>query len=81
MTCCPCCDFRTLREDLGSQICPVCFWEDDGRRDIDPAAHRGGPHNLVTLHDARFNFSELGASDLLWIGEVRSPTPNEGRPD
>ncbi|MFG1660373.1 CPCC family cysteine-rich protein [Micromonospora chersina] len=30
---CPCCGYLTLDERGGSEICPVCFWEDDGRRD------------------------------------------------
>ena len=33
---CPCCGFLTLPSRGGYDICPVCFWEDDGQDD--PAA-------------------------------------------
>jgi hypothetical protein len=71
---CPCCAFRTLHENGGLQICPVCYWEDDGLRSIDPKKYSGGPNNILTLFEARITFAQLGASDLLWIGEVRPPT-------
>lgn len=28
---CPCCGFLTLDERGTFEICPVCFWEDDGQ--------------------------------------------------
>ena len=69
---CPCCHYRTLSERGTLEICPVCFWKDDGRDQTD--AH--GP-NLVSLFEAQSNFTEFGASDLIWIGEVRPPLPSE----
>jgi hypothetical protein len=30
---CPCCGFVTLGERSAFEICPVCFWEDDGQDD------------------------------------------------
>ena len=54
------------------EICPVCYWEDDRQRGIN-----GGPNNILMLHEARITFAELGASDLLWIGEVRPPLESE----
>ncbi len=30
---CPCCLYKTLSEIGGYEICPVCFWEDDGVED------------------------------------------------
>jgi hypothetical protein len=73
---CPCCHFRTLSDKRGLQICPVCYWQDDGQ-DVSSPTARGGPHNLVTLSEARECFATVEASDLLWIGEVRPPLPNE----
>jgi hypothetical protein len=32
---CPCCGFVTLSERSVYEICPVCFWEDDGQDDQD----------------------------------------------
>jgi len=69
--CCPCCGYLTLRERGGFEICPVCFWQDD-----DVAAGRES-HNLVSLVQARQEFKAIGASDLLWTGEVREPTEDE----
>lgn len=40
---CPCCQFRTLHERGGFELCPVCFWEDDGQDDQDACNIRGGP--------------------------------------
>jgi Cysteine-rich CPCC len=37
---CPCCGFLTLDERGGYDICPVCFWEDDGQDHHDAD---GGP--------------------------------------
>lgn len=77
MILCPCCGFRTLLKNGELQICPVCYWEDDGQRGIDAKTYSGGPNNILTLHETRITFAELGASDLLWIGEVRPPLESE----
>lgn len=69
---CACCGFHTLKGTAESEICPVCYWDND--RDN---PERGGPNNLVSLTEARLNFVEIGGSDLLWIGEVRPPLPVE----
>jgi hypothetical protein len=56
---CPCCDYRTLSGPGGYDICPVCFWEDDGTSNLD--SHSGPNHR--TLREARKNFGEFGAVD------------------
>jgi hypothetical protein len=71
---CPCCRFYTLSDRGALERCPVCYWEDDGQNDFDANIVRG---NLVSLSEARNNFADFGASDLLYIGEVRSPLPSE----
>ena len=40
---CPCCGFYTLKDkaDNTFQICPVCYWEDDGVQFHDPN-YQGG---------------------------------------
>ena len=40
---CPCCGYKTLPERGGFELCPVCFWEDDGQDDADADTIRGGP--------------------------------------
>ncbi len=74
---CPCCSFRTFSGRGGFEICPVCYWEDDGQDNEDADVVRGGPNNLLSLSEARRNFAEIGASDLLFVGEVRPPLPSE----
>jgi len=74
---CRCCGFRTLEGNLGFEICPVCCWQDDGQ-DVRPAdLVRGGPSNQLSLSEARRTFAEIGASDLIWVGMVRPPSPTE----
>jgi hypothetical protein len=58
-------------------MCPVCYWEDDGQDDLDADIVRGGPNKNLSLTEARNNFAEFGASDLLYIGKVRTPFPSE----
>jgi cysteine-rich CPCC protein len=54
---CPCCGFLTLTERSAFEICPVCFWEDDGQDDADADDTKGGP-NSSSLTEARRNFLE-----------------------
>lgn len=65
---CPCGDYFTLDERGGYDICPVCFWEDDGL-DVDkPDAHSGPNH--ITLREARRNFLAYGACEERFVGNV-----------
>ncbi|WP_374465154.1 CPCC family cysteine-rich protein [Chryseobacterium sp.] len=54
---CPCCNFRTIFEKGNYQICPVCFWEDDGNTDD----MKTSSANHMTLKEARDNFKTKGA--------------------
>lgn len=40
---CPCCAYETLAEKSGFEICPVCFWENDGQDDT----------NVDEIHEVR----------------------------
>lgn len=53
---CPCCEFKTLSTKGEYDICPVCFWEDDGS--TDPSYYSSPNH--MTLSQARDNFNEFG---------------------
>lgn len=74
---CPCCRHLTLPERGGFDICPVCFWEDDGQDDPDADAVLGGPNSDLSLTDARHNYAAIGASDARRLPHVRSPRPGE----
>jgi hypothetical protein len=74
---CPCCDYKTLGERGGYEICPVCFWEDDGQDDHDADAIRGGPNGAISLTQARANYKKIGASLERHIKHIRPPKPEE----
>jgi len=54
---CPCCGYRSLQESRSCEICPVCFWEDDGTTEPD----RYSEPNHMTLGDAQLSFRLIGA--------------------
>ena len=68
---CPCCDYFTLGERGNYEICPICFWEDDGLaiKQLDvPSA----PNSGLTLREARSNFIKFGACEKAMIENVIS---------
>ena len=74
---CPCCGCLTLGERGGYEICPVCFWEDDGQDDHNADLVLGGPNGSLSLTQARRNFQDFGACDLRYLKNVREPLPEE----
>ncbi|MEM8710349.1 MAG: CPCC family cysteine-rich protein [Planctomycetota bacterium] len=73
---CPCCDFYSLQERGSFEICPVCYWEDDGQ-DLDRLDEVSGP-NHITLRAARLNFERLGAADAAAVSLVATPAARAG---
>jgi hypothetical protein len=74
---CPCCNYRTLDERGGYDICQVCFWEDDGQDDHDADEIRGGPNGTLSLTQARQNFKQFKVADKRFISNVRPPRQDE----
>jgi len=74
---CPCCGYYTFNEPVNNHfdICPVCFWEDDGVQLANPD-YEGGA-NYVSLTQARKNFKEYGAVEKHFISSVRLPSNDE----
>jgi hypothetical protein len=78
MNACPCCAYLTLPQRGGFDLCPVCFWEDDGQDDLDASEVRGGPNGDLTK-------SHCGTQELPRPWGVRSirccprPTASCGR--
>ncbi len=70
---CPCCGYKALDEEpLGTfNICPICFWEDDGVQFDDPDYEGGANH--VSLRQAQRNFMEIGASEERVLRFVTKP--------
>jgi len=65
---CPCCDYYTLPAQGEFEICPICFWEDDGQ-DVQNLEDISGP-NHITLQEARQNFQAFGACDRSMLRNV-----------
>jgi Cysteine-rich CPCC len=74
---CPCCNCRTLTERGCEELCPVCFWQDDGQDNHDADEVRGGPNYELGLTQARKNYQEFGASNRRRLQHVRKPKPEE----
>jgi hypothetical protein len=72
---CPCCHYKTLEERGGYDICPVCFWEDDGQDDEDANTNRIFSPNHMSLEFARENYRRFGACEERLIQYVRLPLP------
>jgi len=70
---CPCCMCFTLSGPGRYDICPVCFWEDDGTT----GEHGFSPNYGVTLDEARENYRTIGASKEHDVQYVRKPEPEE----
>lgn len=74
---CPCCGNLTLHGRGEDEICPVCFWHDDGQDDHDADEVRGGPNYQLSLTQARVNFRSFGAVEKKHVSSVRAPTVEE----
>lgn len=69
---CPCCLHFTLDEVAGYDICPICFWEDDGT-----TSEHGFSPNGISLDQGRINYLKFGASKERSVQHVRHPKPEE----
>jgi hypothetical protein len=74
---CLCCGSRTLTTPGVFELCPVCWWQDDGQDEADADVVRGGPNGTLSLTAARANFLACGASDPRFLARVRAPLPSE----
>ena len=75
---CPCCDCRTLDSGRGGlDICPVCFWQDEGQGDEDQHDVRREWNYELSLYRARRNYVRFGAAAIRHRSHVRSPSEEE----
>lgn len=74
---CPCCRCFTLGSPSSYDICPVCFWEDDGQDDPHADVVWGGPNGSLSLAQARRNYAEIGATQERLRQYVRLPIVEE----
>jgi hypothetical protein len=74
---CPCCGCRTLPTPESMQLCPVCWWEDDGQEDGDAAEVRLTVNGALSLAQARDHYQACGAAHPRFMTYVRKPQASE----
>jgi len=74
---CPCCGYRTLKSPESLELCPVCWWEDDGQEDDDAAEVRQTVNGSLSLSEARAHYHACGASHPRFLSHVRKPQASE----
>jgi hypothetical protein len=74
---CPCCGARTLRNPESMELCPVCWWEDDGQDSADDAEIRLTVNGDLSLREARQNYQSCGAAHPRFVRYVRKALPAE----
>jgi hypothetical protein len=70
---CPCCGYRTLAAPAVLELCPVCWWEDDGQEDDDASDVRLTVNGALSLSEARTYYAECGAAHPRFLPYVRKP--------
>lgn len=68
---CPCCGCKTLGKRSMFEICPICFWEDDGHDHHNSEEFSGC--NGLSLNEARANYLKYGACKNNHVDKVRPP--------
>jgi plasmid stability protein len=71
---CPCCGYRTLPERAEYDLCPVCWWEDEG---LEPWEFSGP--NAQTLVEAQQEYLADERPYRRRDGKVRAPRKREAR--
>ena len=69
---CPCCMHFTLGSIAAYDICPICFWEDDGT-----TSEHGFSPNGISLTEGQENYKKFGASKEHDRQYVRPAEPHE----
>lgn len=59
------------------ELCPVCWWEDDGQDSEDAAEVRATVNGELSLAEARRNYQECGAAHPRFVRYVRQAGPGE----
>ena len=74
---CPCCGYKTLEEEPPGtyDICPICFWEDDGVQ-FDKPYYTGGA-NHISLVEAQKHYLNFGACEERLLQYVRRPSEDD----
>jgi hypothetical protein len=68
-TVCSCCDYITLQRRARNEVCPACFWEDDGT-ELNQPNEPSASNDTLTVREARLNFNELCCCNVRWLTRV-----------
>jgi hypothetical protein len=68
---------KTLDAPGALDLCPVCWWEDDGQENVDSADVRLTVNGALSLDEARTNYARCGAADPRFRRYVRRPEAAE----
>ncbi len=74
MHACPCCGYKTLPDRAAYDLCPVCWWEDEGVEPWEYSAPNG-----QTLVEAQQEYLAQRLPHRLRLGKVRAPRRGEER--
>ena len=74
---CQCCGYHTLNSPDAMELCPVCWWEDDGQDDEDASDVRLTVNGDLSLCEARAHFARCGAAHPRFLPYVRKPHVTE----
>jgi hypothetical protein len=74
---CLCCGCRTLLKPEALELCPICWWEDDGQDDEDASVARRTVNGELSLEEARAHYTQCGAAHPRFLRYVRKPLPSE----
>lgn len=55
------------------ELCPVCWWEDDGQEDFDADEVHRTVNGELSLREARQYYSQCGAAHPRFLPYVRPP--------
>ena len=72
---CPCCGYEVCENTPGSEVCTICFWEEDASQlffPFDPWCVNG-----CSLAEAQVAFVQFGACKRSLCEEVRQPGPHD----
>jgi hypothetical protein len=70
---CPCCGSKTLDAPGALALCPVCWWEDDGQKDVDSLNIRLTVNGELSLDEACAHYARYGAAHPRFLPYVRKP--------
>jgi hypothetical protein len=74
---CPCCGCKTLQAPNVLDLCPVCWWEDDGKDVADASEIRLTVNGQLSLSEARDYYANIGAAHPRFVPHVRKPQVTE----